>query len=126
MQDHLDARQSKVIATVAHPGLAASNLQQTTAKNATGFLSGSLNLTMRFAQSAEDGTMPLLSCMCQPGIKPRAFFAPGKKGLLGWITNDTTVGLPKEIPLEPLCTKEESKAMLWEASEAACGPFFPV
>ena len=126
LQDHLDEKQSKVIATVAHPGLAASNLQVTTADNASGFVNGLLSFIMRYAQSAEDGTMPLLSCICKPDVKPRAFIGPGSKGVAGFIMADNMVGLPKELTLEKICTKEESKAMLWEASEAACGPFFPV
>ena len=72
MQDHLDTKESKVFAAVAHPGLAASNLQATTAESGPGSPSGILSILMRSAQSAEDGAMPLITCICSPDVKARS------------------------------------------------------
>ena len=69
--------------------------------------------------------MPLLKCICGKDVPPRAFIVPSKKGLIGIITNDFWTGLPQQIIPEKLCTDPKSKALLWEASEKACGAFFP-
>ena len=67
---------SKVKAVCAAPGLAATNLQVTTHQN------GGMKETwiMRFAQSAEDGTMPLLQCCIDSGVASGAFIEPSGTG----------------------------------------------
>ena len=69
---------------------------------------------MRFGQSGEDGTMPLLQC-CAGAAESGDFFEPEGMGNIR--------GLPTKIPLEPICTKPESGKILWEESEKACGAF---
>jgi hypothetical protein len=61
----LQAAGSKVKAAVAAPGLAATNLQVTTAAD-DGM--DDTWIMKRFAQSAEDGAMPLLTCVAAAGV----------------------------------------------------------
>eukprot|EP00892_Ulva_mutabilis_P002896 jgi/Ulvmu1/12607/UM092_0038.1 len=86
---------TNILCVTAVPGLAASNLQATTAEHGGGM---GLQMLMRFAQSAEDGTLPLLECI-------------------------TMAGWPKKKAVEKLCKDEEGKKILWEESEKAVGPF---
>jgi hypothetical protein len=125
LQDHLDVKKSKVIATVAHPGISASSLQASTVKSDSGRLHNMmLSMLMRWSQSEEDGAMPLLQCACAKDVAPRAFYGPGEKGLPGMFMGDTMTGKPKALKPEKVCTNEDSKKMLWELSEKAVGPFF--
>lgn len=124
MQDRLDKQGSKVMTLVCAPGLAASNLAATTASSADGLVNSAMKVLMRFSQSAEDGTMPLLACMCAEDAKPRAFYRPAHKGLSGMFFGDEIVGPAKKFDLETKLKTEAQKSLLWEASEAACGPFF--
>jgi len=114
LHDKLQARGSKVKALCAAPGLAATNLQVTT--QADGGMVGAwfTRLVMwLFSQSAEDGTMPLLTCMAGPEALSGEFWEP-RGGL---------AGLPAKIKPEPLFTDEASKAMLWAESGKAVGDF---
>ena len=113
LHDRLAARDSKVKALVAAPGLAATNLQVTT------HAAGGMGETwiMRFAQSAEDGTMPLLHCCTTPGLESGTMYEPSGMGAFA--------GPPGIVKLEPICTNNESREMLWAESEKAIGgPFF--
>ena len=126
LQDRLDASKADVIVTVAHPGATASSLQTNTSASGAGWLHDTfLTYMMRFvAQSAEDGTMPLLQCVCSEGVKARAFYGAGNKGVVGQVMGDGVTGPPQLVATEPLCTNTDSKKMLWELSEQACGSFF--
>jgi hypothetical protein len=99
-----------IVATVAEPGLALTNLQVTT--NDQGGM-GSGMWFMRFAQSAEDGSMPILSACFEPSPEP------GKI----WVPKYGVKGPPVLQPLEPECLDMEARAMLWKKSEEACGSF---
>jgi hypothetical protein len=59
-----------VLCATAAPGLAATNLQATTANNGAG---AGLNMLMKFSQSAEDGALPLLHATVSPDIKSGDF-----------------------------------------------------
>lgn len=122
MQDKLAERGIKnIICTTAVPGLAASNLQATTSDHGGGW---GLQLFMKFAQSAEDGTLPLLMCTTAPEIESGDLVTPGNSGPLSWMLGDSLSGWPKKRPVENLCSSEEGKQILWEQSELAVGPFF--
>jgi len=110
LRDLLSDMRSKVIATVAAPGLAATNLQTNTAGN--GGMGWFGIQIMNFAQSAEDGTMPLLA----------AAFSPSKSGDF-WEPCEFfhMAGPPKTFDLEAVCVDENARKMLWEKSEEACG-----
>jgi NAD(P)-dependent dehydrogenase (short-subunit alcohol dehydrogenase family) len=110
LADKLKAANSKVIATVAAPGFAATNLQTTS----TGMGGVTMGIFNSFAQSGEDGTMPLLSASFLP-CESGAFWEPSL-----W---SKSVGPAKEYPLEKVCVDEVARKMLWEKSEEACGKF---
>jgi len=99
----------KIKALCAAPGLAATSLQQTSFK-AGGMGSGTW--FMAFAQSAEDGAVPLLTCCLSAGVKSGEFYEPANNG--------GTTGPAKLTPLEPVCL-EADRGALWERSEKACG-----
>merc|ERR1712003_455745 len=99
-------------AVVAAPGLASTNLQVTT--NQTGGMDGGLWI-MRFAQSAEDGTMPLLSAMFDPTTESGDFWEPGNSSNLS--------GPAIKVKYDKFTQKKESAEILWKASEEACGKF---
>ena len=115
LKERLDKSQDYegIIAAAAAPGLAATNLQITTAE--TGGMQGSMWI-MRFAQSAEDGTMPLAAACFDPATENGSFWEPNGKTRLA--------GEARMFELEPKIHDEESMAMLWEQSEEACGTMF--
>jgi NAD(P)-dependent dehydrogenase (short-subunit alcohol dehydrogenase family) len=107
LADKLRTKGSKVKALCAAPGLSATNLQVTTSSD--GGMSGA-GLMMGLAQSAEDGTMPLLHCCAGKGVVSGELWEPpGIKGK------------PVRKELEPICTNAAACKMLWEESEKACG-----
>lgn len=95
----------------AHPGLAATNLQVTTAQ-AGGMGSGMW--FMRMAQSAEDGSMPIIAACFDPTTENRSFWAPTKNSF-------EATGPAGKIEYDKDSQNEESKKLLWELSEEACG-----
>lgn len=107
----LRAKGSKVRAVVATPGFAATNLQVTTAKSG-GFHDAWI--FKRMAQSAEDGSIPLLTCMASPGVESGGLYEPAKMRLYG---------PAKKFALEKTSVDESAGAMLWEESEKAVGAF---
>ena len=68
---------------------------------------------MRMAQSAEDGSMPMIAACFDPSTENGSFWAPTKffecKGPAG------------KIEFDKDSQNEESKKLLWELSEEACG-----
>ena len=65
---------------------------------------------MKFAQSAEDGTMPLLHCCVGVDVQSGEFYEPpGAKGL------------PRRVKLTAKERDLYAKKALWEMSEQACG-----
>jgi len=120
LKDKLAAANGKILSLVAHPGLSATNLQATTSDASGGAMANNLTGLMKGAQSAEDGTMPLLSCICKEGVKNGDFFGPADMGCIG----PGTTGKAISIEPESYCTDETMKANIWAWSEAAVGPFF--
>jgi NAD(P)-dependent dehydrogenase (short-subunit alcohol dehydrogenase family) len=107
LDTRLRAAGSRVKALCAAPGLAATNLQVTTA--ATGGMSETW--IMGLAQSAEDGTMPLATC---------AFLA-AEGGDLWEPAGITGPAVRKALAVETLAGDEKARVVLWAASEAAVG-----
>jgi len=95
-------------ATCAEPGLAATNLQVNTAGDGG---MGSSMWIMRFAQSAEDGTMPILSA---------CFDSKFEKDTI-WKPEGAATGKATLAPLEKLSTDKDSREMLWAKCVEACG-----
>ena len=92
----------------------AAPRRQTTTQDKGGG-SAFINFMMRFAQSAEDGTMPLLHCMAAPDAQPGAIYEPGGITALA--------GPPVKKALEPVCRSAEAKRILWEERAKAVGDF---
>lgn len=106
----LRRRKSEVKALVASPGLAATNLQVST--HADGGMS-EVWLMKYLAQSAEDGTMPLLTCMAAPGVSGGELYEPL-----------VITGAARRKKLEKSCVDETNRKTLWEMSEKAVGATF--
>ncbi len=110
LQARLDQKGiTNVKALLAHPGLAATSLQTTTAQT------GGMNLTDGFmtqAQSAEDGALGIIRGCADPDAKAGDFFGPE-----GW------TGFPKKLPPEALLGDDENIRLNWEGCEAAVGTF---
>jgi hypothetical protein len=122
VQAKLKDRGAAIKSLCAHPGLAASNLQATTSRESTAdveFLSGLLSQ----GQSAEDGTLPLLSCICNADAESGDFYGPWAEGEgVPVFAGDPMVGPPKKLTREePLSRDLAAQEAMWVASEAAVG-----
>lgn len=102
---------AKIKSLCAAPGLAQTNLQVTT--DSTGGGMGGFMFIMHLSQSAEDGTIPLLTACFGPNAQNGDFYEP-KNGL---------TGLPIKVPFGKDATDIKQQTMLWEESEKACGSF---
>jgi NAD(P)-dependent dehydrogenase (short-subunit alcohol dehydrogenase family) len=101
-------------ATCAAPGMAATNLQVTTGQNGG---MGRLNTFVAdlLYQSAEDGAMPILRACFDPAAANGDMFEPAGRGALS--------GLAVKVEYDKLSADLESRKVLWEMSEDACGKF---
>ena len=110
LQQRLDAKgMTNVRALLAHPGLAATNLQITTAD------SGGMDMSSGFmsqAQSAEDGAAGIIRACADPEARAGDFFGP-----TGW------TGFPDRLPPEDLLLDPENLRIHWDGCEAAVGAF---
>jgi len=103
---------TKIKSLCAAPGFSMTNLQV----NSEG-MNWFMWLIARFAaQSAEDGTMPLLTCMYGQQVKSGEFWEPTRMAKM-----NGPVGRVEQ--LSKVCTDKESRNLLWKASEEACGAF---
>ncbi len=94
---------------VAHPGLAATQLQVTTA--AAGGMQGGTEF-MQMAQSAEDGATGIIRCCTDPEAQTGDFYGPEQwKGFPGKLTPEDYLSSPENIRIN------------WEGCEAAVGDF---
>lgn len=110
LKDRLDTADCKnVIAACAAPGYSVTNLQ-TTSQGMGGAM-----WTKVMAQSAEDGTMPLLQAAFGPTTVSGDFWEPSQRGHM--------VGPAVKVEVVKECGDVDSRKVLWEASEEACGAF---
>jgi NAD(P)-dependent dehydrogenase (short-subunit alcohol dehydrogenase family) len=101
---------SNVIPLLAHPGLARTSLQLTTAAD------GGMDADSEFmnqAQSAEDGATGIIRAALDPEAKPGNFFGP----TAGW------TGYPELIKPEDLLTDKSNIHVFWDGCEKAIGKF---
>lgn len=112
----LQAKGSKVKALVAHPGLANTNLQQTSVREG-GMGAMLTGIMMKMSQSTEDGAMGIISCMCLSDAMSGQFYGPGS-GMMA------AKGPALPFPLEGFYDNEPTRGLLWEKSEAAIGRSF--
>jgi len=102
----------KVMPLLAHPGLALTSLQVTTA--ADGGMDNDPNGFMSKAQSAEDGACGIIRAAIDPASKPGDFYGPSPN----WMA-----GEPVDIEPEPLLFDPANLAINWEGCEKAVGAF---
>lgn len=100
---------TNVKALIAHPGLASTGLQSTTAQ--TGGMASDSPI-MAQAQSAEDGALGILRGCADPEAQSGDFYGPA-----GW------TGFPEKLPPEDLLFDPENIRINWEGCEAAVGKF---
>lgn len=101
-----------ILATVAAPGIAKTNLQTTSA--AAGAMSGNM-WVMYLSQSAEDGTMPILSACFDPECKNGDMYEPsGFQNFSGPST---------KVPYDKQTANPDNATLLWKKSEEAVGKF---
>lgn len=118
LHHQLQEKGSSVKALVAHPGLATTQLQQTTVKQ--GGMGGSFTgFFMRLGQTPEDGAMGILSCMCLLDAKSGQFYGPGS-GMLA------PKGKAEPFDLESFYDNPETRELLWKKSEEAIGMEFTI
>jgi NAD(P)-dependent dehydrogenase (short-subunit alcohol dehydrogenase family) len=98
-----------VKALIAHPGLAATGLQVTTAETGGMSMEGGF---MSQAQSAEDGALGILRACADPTAASGEFFGPE-----GW------TGFPERLTPEPHLSEAGNVEVNWRGCEAAVGPF---
>ena len=101
---------SNIIPLLAHPGLARTKLQVTTAED------GGMDADSEFmnqAQSAEDGATGIIRAAIDPEAKSGNFYGP----TAGWS------GYPDLIPPEDLLLDESNITICWEGCEKAVGKF---
>jgi NAD(P)-dependent dehydrogenase (short-subunit alcohol dehydrogenase family) len=103
---------SGIKAACAHPGAASTSLTVTTAQDGG---MGSGMWFMRFAQSQEDGSMPIVAACFDPSTKNGSFWVPGAMGEF-W-------GPTKQKDFDKLSKDATSRKLLWEKSEEAVGTF---
>lgn len=94
---------------LAHPGLARTNLQVTTAE--TGGMDANSSF-MQQAQSQEDGALGIIRACMDPTAVSGNFYGPQ-----GW------TGFPELLPPEDLLLDAENIRVNWEGCEAAVGAF---
>ena len=105
-----EANITNVMPLLAHPGLAATNLQVTTATD--GGMDGNAEF-MNQAQSAEDGATGIIRSAMDNEAKPGHFYGP----TAGWS------GYPDLLTPEDLLLDESNIKVNWEGCENAVGKF---
>lgn len=105
-----EAKISNVIALLAHPGLALTRLQVTTA--ADGGMESESEF-MNQAQTAEDGATGIIRASMDPEAKSGDFYGPAA----GW------KGFPDLLEPEDLLKAESNIKINWEGCEKAAGEF---
>lgn len=105
-----EANVSNVVPLLAHPGLAATNLQVTTASD--GGMDGNSEFMNR-AQSPEDGATGIIRACLDPEAKAGNFYGPAE----GWS------GYPDLLEPEELLFDENNVRINWEGCEKAVGAF---
>jgi len=105
-----EANITNVIPLLAHPGLAATNLQVTTASD--GGMDGNSEF-MNQAQSPEDGATGIIRATMDPEAKSGNFYGP----TAGWN------GYPDLLEPEDLLSDDSNIDISWKGCEKAVGAF---
>jgi NAD(P)-dependent dehydrogenase (short-subunit alcohol dehydrogenase family) len=105
-----EANITNVLPLLAHPGLAATNLQVTTASD--GGMDGNAEF-MNQAQSAEDGATGIIRAAMDPEAEPGNFYGP----TAGWS------GYPDLLTPEDLLLDDSNIRINWKGCKKAVGAF---
>jgi len=100
---------TNVKSLVAHPGLAATSLQSTTAET------GGMDVESEFmktAQSPEDGALGIIRCCMDPAAKSGDFYGP-----------EGRTGFPESLTPEDYLYSSDNIRVNWEGCENAVGAF---
>jgi NAD(P)-dependent dehydrogenase (short-subunit alcohol dehydrogenase family) len=112
LKNRLDERNiTNVLPLLAHPGLAATNLQITT--DADGGMDAKTDF-MNMAQTPEDGATGIIRAAMDKDAKSGDFYGPSGDG---W------VGFPELLEPEELLLDESNLKINWEGCEMAVGTF---
>ncbi len=115
LQRRLEEAGSRVIATAAHPGYAATNLQFHSGKRWQDLVSHAGNALL--GQSAEDGARPTLFAATAE-VPGSSYAGPGGPGELR--------GAPKLVGRSRAAKDADVARRLWEVSEQLTGTRFPL
>ncbi|NQV49399.1 MAG: SDR family NAD(P)-dependent oxidoreductase [Candidatus Marinimicrobia bacterium] len=118
LHEKLHANNSKIKALVAHPGLATTNLQQTTVGDG-GMGSWFTGLFMKSGQSQEDGAIGIIKCMADPDAKSGDFIGPGAGRM-------AMKGPVVTFALEDFYNNIETRELLWSKSCEAIAEDFVI
>ena len=110
LQRKLQAAGHGTIATAAHPGWTATNLQQ----HASAFDF----LNRFFAQNAEMGALPTLYAATAPDVQGGDYFGPSKRFEM--------IGYPKKVSSNDRSHDTAVAAKLWQLSEEMTGMSFSI
>ena len=105
-----EANIQHIVPLLAHPGLALTNLQITTANE--GGMEANSPLMLQ-AQTAEDGATGIIRAAMDPDVKPGDFFGPKE----GW------KGYPDLLTPEDYLYSDSTIQINWEGCEKAVGAF---
>ena len=111
LDDRIRQKSLKVKSLCAHPGLCATSLMPNSER-----LKGASGAMSLFQQSAEDGTLGLLHCCCDPEAESGDFYGPEGSPIFA-------TGPARKLPREEQLASEERREQVWRASEAAVGAF---
>ena len=118
LHEKLQKVNPKVKALVAHPGLSATSLQDTTVGDG-GMSKWSTGLLIKSGQSMADGAIGIIKCMAEPSAKSGDFMGPGAGR---WAMKGPVVSWP----LEDLYNNDVTRELLWVKSCEAIGENFDI
>ena len=122
LHDKLQKNNSNIKALVAHPGLSATNLQNTTVKDG-GMGSWFTGLLMKSAQTKEDGAIGIIKCMADENVNSGDFIGPGSGDMP---RSKQWKGPVIAFPLESYYNNKKTRDLLWSKSCEAIGEDFNI
>eukprot|EP00928_Gymnodinium_smaydae_P084599 TRINITY_DN67870_c0_g1_i1.p1 TRINITY_DN67870_c0_g1~~TRINITY_DN67870_c0_g1_i1.p1 ORF type:complete len:368 (+),score=64.03 TRINITY_DN67870_c0_g1_i1:71-1174(+) len=119
LHDRLKDSPYKAVKVLAvDPGVASTNLQQTSVDS--GLMGPKIaNMLMGMGQSAEDGCAPLMMACFSSDAKSGDFYAPDA-GMKGVPIKTISEGVPVKSGSEKLTTSQANKDTAWNSTLAAC------
>ena len=122
LHEKLKIANPKIKASVAHPGLATTDLANSSIEDGgmigwfTGFMMGFM---YKRGQTPEDGAMGIIKCMAEKDLPSGVLVGPGKGQ--GAIT-----GIAQVYPLDKYYDNDKTRDLLWSKSCEAIGEAFEI